>query len=121
LGIDLDAVVGRRGRAHDPAVIVECLAVPVAELVQQPRRALDVREERVTTPLGSARGTRPSFRRTPHLSRGGSRAVRLPALALEFDEQRPCRLESRDDSLALEEFGGLLYDGYRLRRATSQP
>ncbi len=46
LCIDLDAVVGRTGRAHDPTMIVECGAVPVAELVQQRRRALDVREEK---------------------------------------------------------------------------
>ena len=45
LRIDLNTVVGRTGRAHDPAMIVECIAVPVAELVQQPRRPLDVREE----------------------------------------------------------------------------
>src|SRR3954453_10874230 len=45
LRIDLETVVGRTGRAHDPAVMVECIAVPVAELVQQPRRPLDVREE----------------------------------------------------------------------------
>ena len=46
LRVDLDAVVGRASGAHDPAVIVECVAVPVAELVQQPRRPLDVREEK---------------------------------------------------------------------------
>ena len=45
LRIDLDTVVVRTGRADDPAVILECIAVPVAELVQQPRRPLDVREE----------------------------------------------------------------------------
>src|SRR5207245_5241048 len=45
LRIHLDTVVVRTGRAHDPAVIVECIAVSVAELVQQPRRPLDVREE----------------------------------------------------------------------------
>ena len=45
LRIDLDTVVVRTGRADDPAVIVERIAVPVAELVQQPRRPLDVREE----------------------------------------------------------------------------
>ena len=46
LCVDLDATVGRAGRAHDPTMIVECGAVPVAELVQQRRRALDVREEK---------------------------------------------------------------------------
>jgi hypothetical protein len=46
LCIDLYAVVGRTGRAHDPTMIVECGALPVAELVEQRRRALDIREEK---------------------------------------------------------------------------
>ena len=46
LGVDLDTVVVGTSRADDPALIVECVAVPVAELVQQPRRPLDVREEK---------------------------------------------------------------------------
>ena len=46
LGVDLDAILRLVGLAHDPAVLVERSGVPLsAELVQQPRRALDVGEE----------------------------------------------------------------------------
>ena len=45
LRVDLDALVVRTRRADDPPMLVQRLPVPVAELVQQPRRALDVREQ----------------------------------------------------------------------------
>ena len=45
LRVDLDAVVRRACLADDPAMLGERGAVPVAELVQQPCRTLDVGEE----------------------------------------------------------------------------
>jgi hypothetical protein len=47
LRVDLDTVLLLVRLAHDPAVLVERSGIPLsAELVQQPRRALDVGEEK---------------------------------------------------------------------------
>ena len=45
LRVHLDALVVGKRRAESPPMLVQCLPVVVAELVQQPRRALDVREQ----------------------------------------------------------------------------
>ncbi len=45
LRIDLDAVVRRERGPQTAAMLVQRVAVTVAELLQQPRRALDIREE----------------------------------------------------------------------------
>ena len=45
LGVDLDAAVAGEGVPQYPPVLGKRLRVAVAELVQQPRRALDVGEE----------------------------------------------------------------------------
>ena len=45
LRVDLGAAASLHGAAHDPPVVVHDLRVVVAELLQQPRRALDVAEE----------------------------------------------------------------------------
>jgi hypothetical protein len=45
LRVDLAPVVGGERLAQDPLVLLERLAVPLAELLQQPSRALDVGEE----------------------------------------------------------------------------
>ena len=58
LRVDFDALVVGKRRAESPPVLVQRLPVVVAELVQQPRRALDVREKNVTTPLGEIRVAR---------------------------------------------------------------
>ena len=47
LGIDLDSVLPRAGIAHDEAVLQERLGVALgADLVEQPRRAVDVGEQK---------------------------------------------------------------------------
>ncbi|MEO5576450.1 MAG: hypothetical protein ABIR67_08875 [Gaiellaceae bacterium] len=45
LGVDLDAVVGAKSLPEEPAVLVECGRVLVAEFVEELRRALDIGEE----------------------------------------------------------------------------
>jgi hypothetical protein len=46
LRVDLDPALGREGSAKEPPVLGECLDVGgLAELVDQPTRALDVREQ----------------------------------------------------------------------------
>ena len=46
LRIDLDTVVGGERAAQNQAMLLECFRVPFRpEVVQQPRRALDIREE----------------------------------------------------------------------------
>ena len=45
LRVHLDALVVGKRRAESPPMLVQCLAIVVAELVQQPRRAFDVREQ----------------------------------------------------------------------------
>ena len=45
LRVDLDALVVGKRRAESPPMLVQRLPVPVAELVQQPRRPLHVREQ----------------------------------------------------------------------------
>ena len=45
LRVDLDALVVGKGGAESPPMLVQRLPVVVTELVQQPRRALDVREQ----------------------------------------------------------------------------
>ena len=45
LRVDLDAAVSGEGVAQDPTVLSENAGVGVAELVKEPRRALDVGEE----------------------------------------------------------------------------
>ena len=52
LGVDLDPAERREVLAHQPAVLVEQLAVAVAELLQQQRRALDVAEDERDGPAG---------------------------------------------------------------------
>ena len=74
LRIDLDTVVGRTGRAHDPAMIVERIAVPVAELVQQPRRPLDVREEERHHSTRELAWHATIISRSLHICRGAARA-----------------------------------------------
>ena len=46
LGVDLDPAVGGERRPQHPPVLDQHVGIPVAELVQQPRRALDVGEEK---------------------------------------------------------------------------
>jgi hypothetical protein len=46
LRIDLVASVGRERRSHDRLVLAENVAIALAELSLQSRRALDVREEK---------------------------------------------------------------------------
>ena len=45
LRVDLDAVVLGKRRAESPPVLVQRLPVAVAELLQQPRRTLHIREQ----------------------------------------------------------------------------
>ena len=52
LGVDLDAAERSEVQAHQPAVLVEQLAVAVAELLEQLRRALDVAEDEGDGPAG---------------------------------------------------------------------
>ena len=46
LRVDLDAAVSRERLAERAPVLGEHVGVPLAELVQEPRRALDVGEEK---------------------------------------------------------------------------
>jgi hypothetical protein len=45
LRVDLDALVLSERRAESPPMLVQCLPIVIAQLVQQPRRALHIREQ----------------------------------------------------------------------------
>ena len=83
LRVDLLSLVLCEGGAQDPAVIGEHLAVPVSQLLQQPGRALDVREEERDGPAREVGhplrvydpADRPTRRRRPAPSRCRIRAA----------------------------------------------
>ncbi len=72
LGIDLDAVVSGEGGAERAPVLRERVGVRGRpERVQEPRRALDVREQERHRPAGQVPHGRPGTRESSRLARGG--------------------------------------------------
>src|SRR5581483_1623506 len=78
LRIHLGSVMRRERRAQAPAMLVQRLAVTVTELLEQPRRPLDVGEEKRDHPRGKIprHGKNPTPRPRLFLSGGGSGSVR---------------------------------------------